>query len=123
MQKTAERTGIKSFNQPDEVRTFEKGKVEIVSFGGATAGKGTFQPGWKWSTCVKPIAKTELCQSAHFGYQVSGRMTVHMADGKEFTLRAGDVMNIPPGHDAWVEGSEPVVCLDFQGMTNYAKAK
>jgi mannose-6-phosphate isomerase-like protein (cupin superfamily) len=111
----------KNFSKPDEVRTFEKGKVELITIGDVTFGKGTFQPGWKWSTCVKPIAQTHLCEAPHLQFQVSGRMHVVMEDGTEFETFAGDVVSIPPGHDAWVVGSEPVVAIDISGMREYAK--
>jgi hypothetical protein len=112
---------FKSLNSPEEVRTFDKGKIEIVNIGGALIGRATFEPGWKWSTCVKPFAKTNSCQSAHCGYQLAGTLTTRMNDGTEKTSRAGDVLYIPPGHDAWVVGNEPVVLVDFQGTVNYAK--
>ena len=121
MPTSSEKFESKSLNLPEEVRKFDKGKVELVSVAGATIGRATFEPGWKWSTCVKPIANTNSCQAAHFGYQVSGTMTTRMDDGTEKTSKAGDVLNIPPGHDAWVVGNEPVVVLDFQGMVDYAK--
>jgi hypothetical protein len=111
----------KSLNSPDEVRKFDKGKVELVNVDGVSIGRATFEPGWKWSTCVKPIAKTDSCQAAHFIYQVSGTMTTRMEDGTERTTHAGDLVSIPPGHDAWVVGNEPAVCVDFQGMADYAK--
>lgn len=111
----------KSFGSPQEVRKFDKGKIELVNVAGASIGRATFEPGWKWSACVKPIAKTNSCQAAHYGYQLSGTMTTRMDDGTEKTSKAGDVLNIPPGHDAWVVGDEPVVLLDFQGMADYAR--
>ncbi len=112
---------VKSLSTPDETRSFDKGKLELVKVGGGTIGLATFQPGWKWSTCVGPIAGTPSCRAAHFGYQVSGVLTTRMDDGTERTSKAGDVVNIPPGHDAWVVGDEPVAFVDFQGMTEYAK--
>jgi hypothetical protein len=121
MSKSDEKFESKSLNSPEEVRKFDKGKVEIVNVAGATIGRATFEPGWKWSTCVKPIANTNSCQAAHFGYQVSGTMTTRMDDGIEKISKGGDVLNIPPGHDAWVVGNEAVVVLDFQGMVDYAK--
>jgi hypothetical protein len=114
---------LKNFRSPDEVRRFEHGVVEIVNVGGAPIGRATFQPGWKWSTCVKPLAGTDTCQAAHFGYQVSGKLLTHMDDGSETTSGPGDVFMISPGHDAWVVGDEPVVVIDFQGMADYAKGK
>ena len=118
-----EKFELKSLGSPDEVRKFDKGSVEIVNVGGAAIGRATFQPGWKWSTCIKPIAQTNSCQAAHYGYQISGTMTTRMDDGTELTSKAGDVLTIPPGHDAWVVGNEPVVIVDFQGMVDYAKRK
>ena len=113
--------GSKSFKNADEVRTFAKGKVEVVKLGDATIGRATFEPGWRWSTCVKPLANTNSCEAAHFGYQVSGTMRIRMDDGTELECKAGDVALVPPGHDAWVVGNEPVVIVDFHGMPNYAK--
>ena len=113
--------GSKNFKNPDEVRTFSNGKVEVVKVGDATIGRATFEPGWRWSTCVKPLAKTNSCEVAHFHYQISGTMRIRMDDGTELECKAGDVAIVPPGHDAWVVGNEPVVVVDFQGMPNYAK--
>lgn len=112
---------LKSLGKPDEVREFPKGRLELARIGGATIGRSTFEPGWRWSTSVKPIAKTESCQATHLGYLASGVLRTRMDDGTEFEARAGDVALIPPGHDGWVVGSEPVVFIDFQGMSDYAK--
>ncbi|HEY3440504.1 MAG TPA: cupin domain-containing protein [Paludibaculum sp.] len=114
---------LKSFNSPEEVRKFEHGMVEMVKVAGAAVGRATFEPGWTWSTCVKPLAGTNSCQAAHYGVQLSGTLTTRMDDGTELTSRAGDVLNIPPGHDAWVVGNERVVLVDFQGMVDYAKQR
>jgi hypothetical protein len=111
----------KSFSSPEERRTFQSGKVELVSIGDITFGRATLQPGWRWSTCVKPIAKTESCEAPHLQYQVSGRLRVRMDDGTEQEFGPGDVASIPPGHDAWVVGDESVVIVDISGMTHYAK--
>ena len=111
---------IKSLNSPDEVRTFNKGKVELVNVDGAMIGRAVLEPGWKWSECVKPIAKTKSCEASHFQYHVSGVLKVKMDDGTEKELKAGDISFLPSGHDAWVVGSEPVVAIDFQGMVDYA---
>ena len=121
MVETMQKADVKSFNQPAEVRTFDKGKVELIKIGGATIGRATFQPGWRWSTSVKPIVKTNSCEAPHFQYHVSGTLKVRMDDGTEFTCKAGDVSLFPMGHDGWVEGNEPVVVVDFQGMVDYAK--
>ena len=123
MPTSVEKFEVKTFNSPEEVRTFDKGKVELVTIGGSAIGRATFEPGWKWSACIAPLAKTNTCQAAHFGYQASGTMTTRMDDGTEKTSKAGDVLTIPPGHDAWVVGNEPVVVIDFQGMVDYAKQK
>lgn len=111
----------KQFESPDEVRKFEKGRVELVKMGGGTVGKLTLEPGWRWSTHVKPIAKTEWCEAPHFQYTISGHLHVKMSDGTEFDLGPGAVATLPPGHDAWVVGNEPVVVIDWSGASNYAK--
>jgi hypothetical protein len=113
----------KTLLQPDDKRTFDKGLVELVSLGGVTFGRATLQPGWKWSTCVKPLAKTHSCQAPHLQYHVSGRLAVVMDDGSKDEFGPGEVSLIPPGHDAWVVGNEPVVVIDISGMTEYAKKK
>jgi ethanolamine utilization protein EutQ (cupin superfamily) len=118
---TAEKVQKKSVSRPDETRTFDKGKVELVTVNEVTFGRATLQPGWKWSTCVKPLAKTESCQASHLQYHISGRLHVVMDDGSEHEFAAGDVSYLPPGHDAWVMGNEPVVIVDISGMKNYAK--
>mgnify|MGYP005812578895 CR=1 FL=1 len=110
-----------NFSRPQETREFPKGKVELITLNGVTFGRATFQPGWRWSTHVKPIAGTGSCQSAHLGVQLSGTMRIKMDDGTERDIHAGEVVNIPPGHDGWVVGDEPVVFLDITGMENYAK--
>lgn len=110
----------KNFAKPDEVRNIPYGKIELVNVGGMTVGKVTLQPGWRWSTSVKPIAKTESCQALHYSYQISGTLRTRMDDGNEMEFKAGDIAVIPPGHDSWVVGDEPVVVIDFQGMAQFA---
>jgi hypothetical protein len=111
----------KAFDTPDETRTFPKGKVDIVKLGDVTIGRAEFQPGWKWSECVKPIAGTDSCMNLHTGYTISGRMHVRMDDGSEAESGPGEAYVIPPGHDAWIEGDETYVGIDFTGMATYAK--
>jgi uncharacterized cupin superfamily protein len=111
----------KNFDAADETRTASKTKVEVVDLGAVTAMRGTFEPGWKWSECVKPVAGTESCQVAHTGYVASGRMMIRMDDGTEHEFGPGDVGTIPPGHDAWVVGDDACVFIDFQGGEIYAK--
>jgi hypothetical protein len=123
MRMTGKKAEMKSFARPDEVRTFPKGKLELVNIGGATVGRATFEPGWKWSTSLQPLVKTKSCEAPHFQYHVSGTIKILMDDGIEFVCKAGDVSLLPEGHDAWVIGDEPVVIVDFQGMIDYAKHK
>jgi hypothetical protein len=111
----------KNFNQPDETRSISKGKVDVVNLNDVQAMRATFEPGWKWSECVKPVAGTESCEVAHMIYMLSGRMMVRMDDGTEQEFKAGDTGVIPPGHDAWIVGDEQVVAIDFQGGSTYAK--
>jgi uncharacterized cupin superfamily protein len=115
------RAELKHFSTPDEVREFPKGRLELIKAGGSSVGRCIFQPGWRWSTSVQPIAKTHSCEIPHFQYHVSGVLHIRMDDGTEFDCKPGDVSLIPPGHDAWVVGNEPVVLVDFQGMVDYAK--
>ena len=112
---------VKNLNSPEETRNFDKGKLDLVKIGGAMVGRAVFQPGWKWSESLKPIAKTKSCEAPHFQYHVSGTIRVRMDDGTERDLKPGDVSLLPSGHDAWVVGDEPVVVVDFQGMRDYAK--
>jgi hypothetical protein len=113
----------KNLSEPDEKRTFDRGQVELASVGGVTFGRATLRPGWKWSTCVKPIAKTKSCEAPHLQYHVSGTLHVVMDDGTAEDFGPGEISNIPAGHDAWVVGNEPVVLIDITGMTEYAKPK
>jgi hypothetical protein len=111
----------KTVSKPDERRMFAKGQVDLVALGGVTFGRATLQPGWKWSTCVKPLVNTKSCQAPHLQYHVSGRFHVVMDDGSKQEFGPGDVALIPPGHDAWVVGNVPVVVIDISGMVDYAK--
>ena len=113
---------VKNFDSPDETRPFEgKGKADVVNVGVQLIGRGTLEPGWRWSNNVKPIAGTDSCQVSHFGYVMSGRMRVFMDDGSEGEAGPGDVVAIPPGHDAEVVGDEACVVLDFGEFGDYAK--
>jgi hypothetical protein len=80
-----------------------------------------FEPGWRWSNDIKPIAKTNSCEAPHFQYHVSGRLAIKMDDGTEFIAGPGDITSLPSGHDAWVVGDEPVVTVDWFGASHYAK--
>ena len=108
--------GVESrdFSAPDETRTPDKTAVELVNLGGGQIGRYTFQPGWKWSECIKPVVGTESCQVEHIGYVVSGRLSVTHEDGSKGEVKPGDVYRIAPGHDAWVVGDERFVALEFE---------
>ena len=113
----------KAFQKPDETRQFKAhGHLDVVKFEpNAIIGRGVFEPGWKWSTDVKPLAGTASCTSEHTGYCISGRMTIQMDNGEQFTIKAGEAFYLAPGHDAWVEGNEQCVLIDVTGFANYAK--
>ncbi len=113
----------KNFRKPEETRSIDKGKLEIVKLGDVVAMRGRMEPGWRWSDSVKPIAGTASCEVAHLLHVLSGRLGVRMDDGSEMELGPGDVSVIPPGHDAWTIGREACVAIDFQGGTTYAKSK
>jgi hypothetical protein len=111
----------RNFESPDETRTPDKTTVELVNLAGGQIGKYTFQPGWRWSECIKPVVKTEKCQIEHLGYVVSGGLHVEHEGGSTGDVTAGDVYRIEPGHDAWVVGDEPAVFVEFQGAAHYAE--
>lgn len=110
----------RSSSQPDSSRTFGHGKVDFVSIGHGVVRRFTLQPGWRWSLDMGPVAKTEWCEASHFQYQASGQLHVLLEDGTEFDLRAGDLAVLPPGHDTWVIGSEPVVLVDWYRTSKLA---
>ena len=119
-------TGLeaKALDRPDEVRSFKdgKGSVRVVTLGSGDVGLGTFEPGWRWSEHVKPIAGTDSCQVEHVGYVLKGRMKVVMDDGSEIEVGPGDAFRMPPGHDAWIVGDEACELLDFGGLKGYAQS-
>lgn len=117
-----ESLGVKSHERPDEVRSPDKTRFEVVRLEGVTLGRGTFAPGWSWHECIKPIVKTQSCQLSHIGHAISGTMTVRLDDGTERTITAGDSYTIPPGHDAWVEGDEPFVGIEVLSAEAYARS-
>jgi len=111
-----------SFAKPDETRPFaDKGGAEVLTIGGSTVLKGRFEPGWRWSEHVKPIAGTDSCESPHFLYMVAGRMHLVMNDGTEMEAEPDSVVRIEPGHDAWVVGDEPCIVVDFGVSPTYAQ--
>jgi 2-hydroxychromene-2-carboxylate isomerase len=111
---------LKRFEQPDEVRTFEKGKFEIVRIGGMTIGRATYEPGWRWSLHVGSVIGISSCLVEHVGIVISGRATAAMDNGTITEMRPGDLFHIAPGHDSWVVGDEPYVSLHFLGAEHYA---
>jgi len=114
---------LKRFDHPDEVRTFEKGKFEIVHLGDMTIGRASYEPGWKWSVHVGAPQSLKSCAVEHVGMVVSGRATAAMNDGRIIEMTPGDLFYIAPGHDSWVVGNEPYVSLHFLGAADYAKHK
>jgi hypothetical protein len=114
-------TEHKGFAAPDEIREFPNGRAEIITIGGGPVGRMTFEPGWRWSNDVKPIAGTDSCEAPHFQYHLSGRLGIRMDDGTEITAGPGEITSLPSGHDAWVIGDEAVVVIDWFGASNYAR--
>ena len=111
----------KHFESPDESRSFDKSRIELVKLGDSTVGRGTLEPGWSWEKCVKPSVKTDSCQLAHTQYIVSGHLKVIMDDGTEEEFGPGEVGYVPPGHNSMVVGNEPVVTVDFTGLKDLPK--
>jgi mannose-6-phosphate isomerase-like protein (cupin superfamily) len=118
---TVSKFETKSHDSPDETRSPAKTKVEVVRLEGYTIGRFNFEPGWRWSECIKPVVGTDSCQNSHVGYAVSGAITVRLEDGTEKTIRAGESYTIPPGHDAWIEGTDPFVGIEVMSAEQYAK--
>jgi hypothetical protein len=116
-----DKTEHKSFTAPDETREFPKGRAEILDVGGGQVGRLVFQPGWRWSSDVKPITATGSCEAPHFQYHVSGQLAILMDDGTELLAGPGGITVLPSGHDAWVVGDQPVVTIDWYGASNYAR--
>jgi hypothetical protein len=116
-------TEHKTFSHPDEMRSFPHGRAEILKIGDGEVGRLVFEPGWRWSNDVKPIAKTRSCEAPHLQYHVSGRLAIRMDDGTEIVAGPGDITSLPSGHDAWVVGDEPAVVVDWFGASNYAKTR
>ena len=115
---------VRSIEEPDETREFPNGSVAMLSVAGVMAARTRFEPGWRWSDHVKPIAGTDSCMFMHQGYCVSGSATIRADDGTEATISSGDVYVIEPGHDAWVVSDEPWVAVDFsQESADYAKPR
>jgi quercetin dioxygenase-like cupin family protein len=123
MAKILSKMSVQKFEDATDVRPFveKMGELRMLELEGIPVGRAVFQPGWRWSDHVKPIAGTASCEAPHAGYVLSGHMTIRMNDGTEANLAPGDCVNIPPGHDAWVVGQEPCVMLDWQGYADYAK--
>jgi hypothetical protein len=111
----------KSFGKPDETRTPAKTRVDVVRVGGAEIGRFTFEPGWKWSECIKPVAGADSCQNEHIGYLGVGRLAVVHEDGTETEVGAGEAYRIAPGHDDWVSGDSAAVAYEFKSAASYAK--
>ena len=109
------------FSEPSAIRRFPRGRVDVVELDDNVVGRMTYEPGWRWSTDVKPIAGTDRCQNHHLGITLQGRLRVEMADGTELEVGPGEVFEFPPGHDAWVVGDEPWVSVDFHAMRTYGR--
>ena len=114
---------LKTFDNADEIRVFEKGKFEIVHLGGLTLGRATYEPGWKWSLHVGAASGKRSCDVEHVGLVISGCAAVAMDGGRTLEMSAGDLFHVPPGHDSWVIGDQPYVSLHFLGAEIYAARK
>jgi hypothetical protein len=112
---------VKSHDTPDETRAPSKTRIEVVRLEGYTLARFNFEPGWRWSECIKPVVGTDSCQASHVGYAVSGQLIVRLNDGTEQTISPGQSYTIPPGHDAWVEGAEPFVAIEVMSAEQFAK--
>jgi quercetin dioxygenase-like cupin family protein len=113
---------LKRFESPDEIRRFEKGRLEVVHVGEMTIGRASYEPGWRWSQHVAPSAGTKLCPVEHVGLVLQGTATVAFDDGRVIELHPGQLFHVPAvPHDSWVVGDQPYVSLHFLGAAQYAK--
>ena len=112
-----------TFGDPDQVETIAEVHTETLEIGDLTIGRIVTPPGWRWSTHIRPIVGTELCEYRHMGFVLSGVMTVLLADGTTHELTAGSAYNIPPEHDAWVVGNDPVVAIEWKGMSEWLQPR
>jgi TusA-related sulfurtransferase len=110
-----------NMGEPDETKVTPKGKLQLATVSGFTLGLRTLEPGWKWSTSMRPLAKTDSCEIRHMGYAISGRMRFLMNDGTEFEAGPGDFFDVHEGHDAWTVGNAPFVFIDLIGAVEQAK--
>jgi class 3 adenylate cyclase len=117
----AERPRTKNLSTPDEILTLAKGSANTVRIGELVVGRLTLEPGWRWSTDVRPVARTASCQFHHVGIALTGVMHGRMDDGTEFAVRPGDVFDVPPGHDNWVVGDEPMAAIIWGGWRGWGK--
>ena len=107
---------IKRFENPDEIREFEKGKFELLHLPGMTIGRATYKPGWKWSIDVSPLSETKFCNVEHLGMVIEGSATVAFDKKEIITLIPGDVFYVSPKpHDSWVVGDKDYVSIHFLG--------
>lgn len=106
---------VRNFDQPDEVMEVEKIQSASVNIGGMSVTRDIHQPGWRWSQDLRPLVGTEWCETHHLGYVLKGQLHILMSDGTEFDCRRGDLLDVPPGHDGWVVGDEPLETLSWLG--------
>lgn len=119
----AEHVGDLDFARAEEVNDFTHGRVEILNLRGGAVGRFTLEPRWRWSRDVKPLVRTEWCEKTHFLYHLSGTLHFRMADGTECSSKPGDATLVPPRHDAWVAGNEPVIVVDWRGAAHYGEKR
>ena len=113
----------RGLDEPDSVREVPFGRIETYDLGEFRFGRSVMQPGWRWSTSIKPIAGTEVCEDHHVGYSISGTCRVRMREGAELLIEAGQFYEVPAGHDSWVDGDEPWVTINWQPSTTLARSE
>jgi len=113
----------KNLSTPDEIRTFDKGRLELVNIAGGVVGRLVLEPGWRWSESVKSPAGAEWFEAPHFQYHAAGRIRILTSAGEEFEVGPGEVTSLASGHDAYVVGEDPVILVDFYGATRYGEQK
>lgn len=113
----------KNFSKPDDTHHFEKLVQNVVEVGDLTVGHIVTEPGWRWSTHVRPRVGGEWCQARHVGVILSGRLGLSFPDGSTVEIGPNEVFEIPPGHDGYTIGDEPCVQIEWMGPRAFISAQ
>jgi len=112
---------VKNLSEPDQTIRMPGIAADLVTVGDATVGREVDEPGWRWSSDMRPLVGGEWCESHHVGVLLSGRSGYLLRDGTTFEIGPNDVFDIPPGHDSWTIGDEPAVYIEWSGLRTWVR--